>query len=376
VAKTRSVKRMARLLERNGRARKLVEARGPHSAQEGAKMKHRFIARAIASGRIWLTLAAVACDGGADVADMRADDATVIVGQRDAGFEDSSRADDDDGGGGADDDSGGDTDFEAGAPHEAGIPGLDASEPAAEGGEQALDAGDMDAGDIDAHEEGSLDAAPPPPDGALASEEAAAAMPDDGAAQGPQDAALTPDGDAPSCTPNCAGRACGDNGCGGSCGTCTSGTCSAQGSCVCTPNCAGRACGDNGCGGSCGPCTSGQSCGATGQCTWPARSFAADVYPIFLAAGCPDCHDASSPSAGLNLSSASAAHANLVGQAGGECAPPRALVAPLSPETSYLINKLTGVGMCSGLRMPRGRTPLTDGEIDLVRAWIGSGAAP
>ena len=33
------------------------------------------------------------------------------------------------------------------------------------------------------------------------------------------------------CTPNCAGRVCGDNGCGGSCGTCTNGTCNPIGQC-------------------------------------------------------------------------------------------------------------------------------------------------
>jgi len=58
-----------------------------------------------------------------------------------------------------------------------------------------------------------------------------------------------------SCTPNCTGRTCGDDGCGGSCGTCTTGTC-VSGTCSCTPNCTGRTCGDDGCGGSCGTCGS------------------------------------------------------------------------------------------------------------------------
>ena len=112
------------------------------------------------------------------------------------------------------------------------------------------------------------------------------------------------------CTPSCAGRACGDDGCGGSCGTCASDrTCSAAGSCACsggrtdcggscvdtatdaahcggcgvacgggqrceggscvsscTPSCAGRVCGDDGCGGSCGSCAAGQTCSAAGAC--------------------------------------------------------------------------------------------------------------
>jgi hypothetical protein len=95
-----------------------------------------------------------------------------------------------------------------------------------------------------------------------------------------------------------------------------------------------------------------------------------------MAAGCPDCHDASTPSAGLDLSSAVLARDNLLDGPSGQCSPARTLVVAGSPETSYLINKLTGVGMCSGQRMPRGRPPLSDTQIDDVRAWIEAGAAP
>lgn len=104
------------------------------------------------------------------------------------------------------------------------------------------------------------------------------------------------------CTPNCAGRSCGPDGCGGVCGTCSGGqTCSdgvcrsttctpscsgcggpngcggicgcaggqtcSGGRCVtsCTPNCSGLVCGSNGCGGTCGTCPSGQACSG-GRC--------------------------------------------------------------------------------------------------------------
>ena len=68
------------------------------------------------------------------------------------------------------------------------------------------------------------------------------------------------------CTPSCSGKKCGDDGCGGSCGTCASNaTCSSSGQCVCTPNCSGKTCGSNGCGGSCGTCALGKSCSA-GTC--------------------------------------------------------------------------------------------------------------
>lgn len=85
------------------------------------------------------------------------------------------------------------------------------------------------------------------------------------------------------CLADCAGKNCGDDGCGGVCGTCagsqtcTNGVCTGAGACNppcqagqtcnngvceggCTPNCNGGNCGDDGCGGSCGTCSGGQTC--------------------------------------------------------------------------------------------------------------------
>ncbi|MBR57575.1 MAG: hypothetical protein CMH54_05895 [Myxococcales bacterium] len=67
------------------------------------------------------------------------------------------------------------------------------------------------------------------------------------------------------CVPNCAGKECGEDGCGGSCGSCVFGeTCSATGQCEagsgCTPDCQGKNCGADGCGGSCGSCGAGEQC--------------------------------------------------------------------------------------------------------------------
>ncbi len=70
--------------------------------------------------------------------------------------------------------------------------------------------------------------------------------------------------DGNACVPNCIGRQCGSDGCGGSCGDCSKDdTCTADGQCVsdtCTPQCAGRVCGSDGCGGICGVCPEGQAC--------------------------------------------------------------------------------------------------------------------
>jgi len=71
------------------------------------------------------------------------------------------------------------------------------------------------------------------------------------------------------CAPACSGRSCGDDGCGGSCGTCVGNAqCdSTNGRCECVPQCNGRSCGDDGCGGTCGPpCAGGLRCSSAGAC--------------------------------------------------------------------------------------------------------------
>ena len=66
------------------------------------------------------------------------------------------------------------------------------------------------------------------------------------------------------CVPDCVGKACGGDGCGGSCGTCTSEQTCQEGLCVdaggCQPDCSGLECGDDGCGGTCGTCAPGWKC--------------------------------------------------------------------------------------------------------------------
>ncbi|GEM_PF-1508435 len=72
------------------------------------------------------------------------------------------------------------------------------------------------------------------------------------------------------CTPKCAGKECGDDGCGGSCGTCDAGFLCNAGMCeACVPACDGKECGDDGCGGSCGTCAAGEECSGLGKCDEP-----------------------------------------------------------------------------------------------------------
>jgi hypothetical protein len=65
------------------------------------------------------------------------------------------------------------------------------------------------------------------------------------------------------CTPECTGKECGSDGCGGLCGECpVAAPFCAEGSCAvaCVPDCAGNKCGDDGCGGNCGACPIGWGC--------------------------------------------------------------------------------------------------------------------
>ncbi len=60
---------------------------------------------------------------------------------------------------------------------------------------------------------------------------------------------------------SCAGKSCGDDGCGGSCGDCPAGSfCDPVGQCVCAGSCIGKTCGEDGCGNSCGECPLGEFC--------------------------------------------------------------------------------------------------------------------
>ncbi len=72
------------------------------------------------------------------------------------------------------------------------------------------------------------------------------------------------------CVPQCDGKECGINGCGGNCGSCDAPqTACEAGLCVCTPACDGKSCGDDGCGGECGACAEGEQCAEDGTCVVP-----------------------------------------------------------------------------------------------------------
>ena len=176
---------------------------------------------------------------------------------------------------------------------------------------------------------------------------------------------------------NCSGACIDTTSDASHCGDCTT-ACGPGGSCV------GSACqcpgspdpetDPNNCG-TCGNvCAPGQSC-AAGVCTCAGGSvsFSAAVQPI-LTASCANagCHSGALPKAGLRLTAGNAYQA-LVGVTAGECNDGRKRVLPGDPSQSYLVDKLLGVDLCSGTRMPK-LAALPAASIETIASWICSGA--
>ncbi|MBM4395262.1 MAG: hypothetical protein FJ087_06185 [Deltaproteobacteria bacterium] len=99
----------------------------------------------------------------------------------------------------------------------------------------------------------------------------------------------------PVCEKKCGGKQCGDDGCGGVCGTCPAGqSCDNFGQCKgCTPQCAGKVCGPDGCGGQCGiPCGAGQACNPLGTgCECAKQCLGKDCGPDGCGGECGTCPD-------------------------------------------------------------------------------------
>jgi hypothetical protein len=121
----------------------------------------------------------------------------------------------------------------------------------------------------------------------------------------------------------CLGRTCGDDGCGGSCGTCANGTtCSADGSCVgaCVPSCTGKACGESdGCGGVCAASMCGDAgVGTSGGPGGPAGGGTNEAAPDAANGSGGGCTTARTPaSAGLPGAAALAALLALISRCAG-----------------------------------------------------------
>lgn len=99
---------------------------------------------------------------------------------------------------------------------------------------------------------------------------------------------------------------------------------------------------------------------------------AAVFGPTCSNAGCHSGPASGSLPSGMDLTSADASFANLVGIASVE-QPAILRVAANDPDGSYLIQKLEGTA-ATGARMPLGGAPLDPALIDDIRTWISNGA--
>jgi hypothetical protein len=172
------------------------------------------------------------------------------------------------------------------------------------------------------------------------------------------------------CVKACSGKECGDDGCGGSCGTCAAGkTCTPAGKCVsggtcgadpnqtcnghcggsgystglpcacdykcetnndcckdyadccggCMPNCIGKQCGSNGCSGLCGTCNAGYTCNDAGLCVKGATGCGAS-YPDCKACVCK-ADDYCCSAWDSQCTQECTSVAECVGVCGGSCSP-------------------------------------------------------
>ena len=107
-------------------------------------------------------------------------------------------------------------------------------------------------------------------------------------------------------------------------------------------------------------------------------TLSGDVQPIFTV-NClfSGCHAGSSPEEGMSLV-AGQTFSNVVNVAARQL-PSMNRVTPNQPDDSYLVHKVQGthldVGVGgSGSRMLLNLSPLSQSDIDLIRAWIQAGA--
>lgn len=165
-----------------------------------------------------------------------------------------------------------------------------------------------------------------------------------------------------------------DNPCGAQ-STCAGGSCQCGGGTMdCGSGCVDTSSSLEHCGGCNSPCNAGEGCvGGTCVSCGPSVSFEADIQPIFngscLEAG---CHTGARPAASMSLEPGRA-WSELVNVAASCGATP--LVTPGDVAASYIINKLTGSGMCSGTQMPKRGQSLPPTQIELIESWICRGAA-
>ncbi len=104
------------------------------------------------------------------------------------------------------------------------------------------------------------------------------------------------------------------------------------------------------------------------HCSGASPTFSNDVHHLLQGCGGELCHG--------GMAGGSWPYDALVNApvSRDSCAAGAVIVKPGSLDESYLMNKLTGIGMCSGVRMPKEGAPLTANELQTIADWICQGA--
>jgi hypothetical protein len=106
------------------------------------------------------------------------------------------------------------------------------------------------------------------------------------------------------------------------------------------------------------------------RCGGGSATFSSDVSPIFWESCAGEmCHG--------GLATGPFPYEQLVNvqSSRNACSPKRTLVTPGKPGESYILNKLTGKGMCGDTRiMPSAEGQLPPAKIQLITDWICAGA--
>jgi len=106
---------------------------------------------------------------------------------------------------------------------------------------------------------------------------------------------------------------------------------------------------------------------ALAQAKAPAgKDIPANVIEVFKK-NCTGCHTGQRPPKGLSLIPSKVA---TVINAPSTEKPELKLVDTAIPEASYLLKKIMGASDITGSRMPRGKKPLDQADIDVIKAWI------
>jgi hypothetical protein len=93
------------------------------------------------------------------------------------------------------------------------------------------------------------------------------------------------------------------------------------------------------------------------------RSFSRDIVPLFNGCAGEICHDFGQ-----------GAIIDQIGVPSIECCGKATIIVPGHPETSYVLNKLTGTNMCGGRQMPLDQPPYGASDIQTIADWICQGA--